>query len=293
MLPTEECENPSLAWYRGRTELTDHIRVEIDAGVAHVLMNRPEKKNALDAEMFEGLWAAARELAVDPSVRAVVISGAGDSFCSGIDLSNFSDMASGGLSAESESVQAAIADKSADGANSAQQLAWQWQELPVPVIAAITGVAFGGGLHIALGADIRIVAPDARIAFVEISWGLVPDLSGTQALRRLVPLDLAKKLVFTGETLSGEQAYSLHLATEMSDQPLEDAFALARSIAERSPEAIRAAKKLLNSSGLVPLAEGLANEMAASGKLMGSKNQIEAVMAKLERRPANFIDPQN
>lgn len=271
--------------------MTARIKVEIDAGVAHVLLNRPEKKNALDGDMFEGLRAAARQLAKDRSVRAVVLSGAGDSFCSGIDLSNFSDMASGGLSAESESVQAAVADKSAEGANSAQQLAWQWQELPVPVIAAVTGVAYGGGLHIALGADIRIVAPDARIAFVEISWGLVPDLSGTQALRRLVPLDLAKKLIFTGETISGEQAVALHIGTELSDRPLETAFALARKIAQQSPEAIRAAKKLLNTSGLVPLAEGLANEMAASSKLMGSKNQIEAVMSKLEKRTANFTDP--
>jgi len=273
--------------------LTDRIRVEIDGGVAHVLLNRPEKKNALDGDMFEGLRAAARAIAEDRSVRAVVLSGAGDSFCSGIDLSNFSDMASGGLNAESESVQAAVADKSAEGANSAQQLAWQWQELPVPVIAAVTGVAYGGGLHIALGADIRIVAPDARIAFVEISWGLVPDLSGTQALRRLVPLDLAKKLIFTGETISGEQAVALHIGTELSDRPLETAFALARKIAQQSPEAIRAAKKLLNTSGLVPLAEGLANEMAASSKLMGSKNQIEAVMSKLQKRPANFEDPED
>jgi len=273
--------------------LTDRIQVEIDGGVAHVLLNRPEKKNALDGDMFEGLRAAARAIAEDRSVRAVVLSGAGDSFCSGIDLSNFSDMASGGLNAESESVQAAVADKSAEGANSAQQLAWQWQELPVPVIAAVTGVAYGGGLHIALGADIRIVAPDARIAFVEISWGLVPDLSGTQALRRLVPLDLAKKLIFTGETISGEQAVALHIGTELSDRPLETAFALARKIAQQSPEAIRATKKLLNTSGLVPLAEGLANEMAASSKLMGSKNQIEAVMSKLQKRPANFEDPED
>jgi len=273
--------------------LTDRIQVEIDGGVAHVLLNRPEKKNALDGDMFEGLRAAARAIAEDRSVRAVVLSGAGDSFCSGIDLSNFSDMASGGLNAESESVQAAVANKSAEGANSAQQLAWQWQELPVPVIAAVTGVAYGGGLHIALGADIRIVAPDARIAFVEISWGLVPDLSGTQALRRLVPLDLAKKLIFTGETISGEQAVALHIGTELSDRPLETAFALARKIAQQSPEAIRATKKLLNTSGLVPLAEGLANEMAASSKLMGSKNQIEAVMSKLQKRPANFEDPED
>jgi enoyl-CoA hydratase/carnithine racemase len=271
--------------------MSERISVTIDSGIAHVLLNRPEKKNALDGDMFEGLRRAAHDLAANPAVRVVVLSGAGDSFCSGIDLSNFGAMASGELSGDSESVKAAVADKSVDGANQAQQLAWLWQELPVPVIAAITGVAYGGGLHIALGADIRIVSPDARLAFVEISWGLVPDMSGTQAMRRLIPLDLAKKIVFTGETLNGEQAVGLHLATEASDRPLEDAFALARTIAERSPDAIRAAKRLLNSSGLVPLAEGLANEMAASSALMGSKNQIEAVMSKLEKRTSHFEDP--
>jgi len=271
--------------------MTDRIQVTIEDGVAHVLLNRPQKKNALDADMFKGLRQAARDLGADPSVRVVVLSGAGDSFCSGIDLSNFGAMASGELSEESESVKAAVADKSRDGANQAQQLAWLWQELPVPVIAAMTGVAYGGGLHIALGADIRIVSPDARLAFVEVSWGLVPDMSGTQAMRRLISLDLAKKIVFTGETLNGTQAVGLHLATETSEEPLEAAFALARTIAERSPDAIRAAKKLLNASGLVPLADGLANEMAASGALMGSKNQIEAVMSRLEKRAARFEDP--
>lgn len=271
--------------------MSEHIGIRIDSGIAHVLLNRPEKKNALDGDMFEGLRQAAIDLAADPSVRVVVLSGAGDSFCSGIDLSNFGAMASGELSGESESVKAAVADKSADGANRAQQLAWLWQEIPIPVIAAVSGVAYGAGLHIALGADIRIVSPDARLAFVEISWGLVPDMSGTQAMRRLIPLDLAKKIVFTGETLSGVQAVELHLATETSDAPLEAAFDLARTIAERSPDAIRAAKKLLNTSGLVPLADGLANEMVASSALMGTKNQVEAVMSKLEKRAAHFEDP--
>jgi enoyl-CoA hydratase/carnithine racemase len=241
--------------------------------------------------MFDGLLAASRQLAEDRSVRAVVLSGAGDAFCSGLDLSSLGDMASGALDAESGAIQEAAQDLSSDGANRAQQLAWRWQELPVPVIAAVHGAAYGGGFHIALGADVRFIAPDARIAFVEITWGLVPDLSGTQALRRLVPLDVAKKLVFSGEPISGEQAVALHLGTELSDTPLESAFALARTIAGRSPEAIREAKKLLNASGLVPLAEGLANEFEASARLMGGKNQIEAVMAKLGKRAPDFEDP--
>jgi enoyl-CoA hydratase/carnithine racemase len=271
--------------------VNDRVLLEIQDGIGHVRLNRPEKKNALDSDMFDGLLAAARQLEGDTSVRVVVLSGAGDSFCSGLDFSSFGDMASGDLDAESDAVQATALDLSPDGANRAQQLGWRWQELPVPVIAAVQGAAYGGGFHIALGADIRIMAPDARIAFVEITWGLVPDLSGTQALRRLVPLDVAKKLIFSGEPISGERAVAMHLGTEVSDEPLEAAFELARTIARRSPDAVREAKKLLNASGLVPLSEGLANEFKASARLMGGKNQIEAVVAKLEKRAPRFADP--
>jgi enoyl-CoA hydratase/carnithine racemase len=271
--------------------VSDRVLLEVDGGVAHVVMNRPEKKNALDSGMFEGLLDAARRVAADSAVRAVVLSGAGDSFCSGLDFSSFGDMASGALDAQSEEIQETARDLSRDGANRAQQLGWRWQELPVPVIAAVQGAAYGGGFHIALGADIRFIAPDARIAFVEITWGLVPDLSGTQALRRLVSLDVAKQLIFSGEPISGTRAVELHLGTELSDAPLESAFALARTIARRSPDAVRAAKQLLNTSVQVPLAEGLANEFQASSRLMGTPNQIEAVVAKLERREPRFSDP--
>jgi len=202
-------------------------------------------------------------------------------------------MASGSLDAETESVQAAAQDLSRDGANRAQQLAWLWQELPVPVIAAVQGAAYGGGFHIALGADVRFIAPDARIAFVEITWGLVPDLSGTQALRRLVPLDVAKKLIFSGEPVSGARAVELGLGTELSEEPLQDAFGLAHTIARHSPDAVRAAKKLLNESAVVSVAEGLANEFRASGSLMGSKNQIEAVTSRLQKREPEFADPES
>jgi enoyl-CoA hydratase/carnithine racemase len=271
--------------------MSERVIVELVDGVAEVRLNRPDKKNALDAEMFEGLLTAAHRLADDASVRAVILTGNGDSFCSGLDVSTLGEMAAGSLSPESDSIQAAMQDLSRDGANRGQQLAWLWQELPAPVIAAVHGVAYGGGLHIALGADIRFIAPDARLAFVEVTWGLVPDLSGTQALRRLVPLDVAKKLILTGEVISGERAVALRLGTETSDEPLEAARDLARTIAQRSPDAVRAAKRLLNSSALVPLRAGLANEFEATAGLMGGKNQIEAVMAKLQKRPAHFEDP--
>jgi enoyl-CoA hydratase/carnithine racemase len=264
----------------------------IEDGVAHVVMNRPEKKNALDEGLFNGLIESARELASDTSVRAVVLSGAGGCFSAGLDVGSIGQIADGSLNAESDSISEAAADLSPQGANRAQQIAWLWHELPVPVIAAVEGVAFGGGLHIALGADIRIIAPDARIAFVEIQWGLVPDLSATQALRHLVPLDVAKRIILTGQELTGSEAVALNLGTELSETPIESALGLAREIAGRSPEAVRAAKKLLNDSRLVTVAEGLANEFQASAGLMGTPNKIEAVMSKLQKRPADFRAPE-
>jgi enoyl-CoA hydratase/carnithine racemase len=272
-------------------EMSDGVMIDVRDYVAHVQLNRPSKKNALNDVMFEGLLDAARSLATDRSVRAVVLSGAGDSFCSGLDVASIGAIADGTLDSESESVTEAASDLSPGGANRAQQIAWLWHELPVPVIAAVQGVAYGGGFHIALGADLRIIAPDARIAFVEITWGLVPDLSGTQALRRLVPLDVAKKLVFTGRVISGEEAVAMNLGTELSPTPIDDALALATEIAGRSPEAVRAAKKLLNASGLVPVGEGLANEFEASAGLMGTPNQVEAAMARLQKREPVFADP--
>jgi len=271
--------------------MTDRVLMSVSDGIAHVRLNRPEKKNALDGEMFDGIRNAAERIRKDASVRVVVLSGEGGSFSAGLDVASLGEMATGALNPESDSIKEATRNLSADGANRAQQLAWAWHALPVPVIAAVSGIAFGGGLHIALGADIRFIAPTARLAFVEITWGLVPDLSGTQSLRRLVPLDVAKKLILAGEEIDGVKAVALGLGTELSERPVEDAMALARVIAGRSPDAVRAAKQVLNQSGLVPLAEGLANEMSASASLMGGANQVEAVMAKLQKRPAKFDDP--
>ena len=253
--------------------MTDRVLLEVEGHVARVVLNRPDKRNALDDAMFQGILDAARQIAATASIRVVVLSGAGGCFCSGLDFSSFGAMASGELDAESESVQAAARDLSQAGANRAQQIGWCWQELAVPVIAAIEGAAYGGGLHIALGADIRYVAPDARLAFVETSWGLVPDLSGTQALRRLVPLDVAKQLIFSGEEVSGTRAVELGLATELAERPVEAALDLAERLTQRSPDALRAAKALLNRSALVSVAEGLGDEFATSARLMGTPNQ--------------------
>jgi enoyl-CoA hydratase/carnithine racemase len=264
------------------------VTVELRDHVADVKLNRPEKINALDPAMFAGLRQAALELEAEPQVRAVVLSGAGRGFCAGLDLESIAGM-------HDRDDAGATAGNLArrDGgsiANWAQQAAWLWHELPVPVIAAVHGVALGGGAQIALGADIRIVAPDARISILEIRWGLVPDMTGTALLPRLVGLDVAKELTWTGRMVEGEEAVRLGLATRVEGDPHGAAMALAAEIAGRNPDAIRAGKALLNQSGLVPVEQQLLDESKEMGALIGSANQAEAVKAYFEKRPAVFSD---
>lgn len=269
--------------------MSDAITYTLEDGIADVRLNRPEKMNAVDEGIMTGLKGVAARIAEDPSVRVVVLSGEGGAFCSGLDFSNFGDMLSGDLSADSAAD--AYQELSPAGANSAQQLGWMWQELPVPVIAAVHGAAMGGGLNIALGADIRIVHPATKMGFVEITFGLLPDMSATQALRRLAPLDRIKELIFTGRRFSGEQALQYGLATELSEAPLQRALEIAALIAGRNPEAVRKAKTLLNNSALVSVHEGLVEESTCSQTLIGTPNQLEAVMATFEKRQAQFKDP--
>jgi enoyl-CoA hydratase/carnithine racemase len=255
--------------------------------VADVRLDRPEKLNALDQAMFEALNETGRGLAQDRSVRAVVLSGNGRAFCAGLDFASFMAMGSGGQRASDT-----LLDRT-DGqhGNFAQRAAFVWQEVPVPVIAAVHGVAFGGGLQIALGADLRLVRPDAQLSVMEIKWGLIPDMSGTQTLRRLVRLDVAKELTFTGRIVSGAEAVGLGLATRVCDDPLAEALSLAQEIAGKSPQAIRAGKRLLNDAGLLSIDEGLRLEESLQRSLIGSPNQLEAVQANLAKRAPQFSDP--
>lgn len=266
--------------------MSSRVVVNRQGAIAEVRLNRPDKLNALDAAMFDALVEAGQALAADRSLRAVVLSGEGRAFCAGLDFASFSAMAG-----SDRPVSALLAREPGSPANRAQRVAWIWNELPVPVIAAVHGVAFGGGLQIALGADIRYVAPDARLSVMEIKWGLIPDMSGTQALRRLARLDVAKELTFTGRVVSGTEAVALGLATRASEHPLEDALALARDIAGKSPHAIRAGKRLLDESGRVGVEEGLRLEEKLQRALIGSPNQIEAVQANLQGREPKFADP--
>lgn len=269
--------------------MSDRVTVSIDAGVADVRLNRPEKINALDPAMFAAIVETGEQLKNDPRVRAVVLSGEGRGFCSGLDFGSFQAMA-GDASPESQRETGSIGDMEGRITHRAQQSAYVWHEMPAPVIAAIHGVALGGGIQIALGADIRIVAPDARMSVLEIRWGLIPDMTGTMMLPRLVGLDVAKELTLTGRMVSGEEAVQLGLATRVSENPLDDALALAREIASKSPHAVRGAKALLNQSGLRSVADQFAAERETIGSLIGSPNQVEAVMAYFEKRDPVFND---
>jgi len=270
--------------------MSDRVSVSLDGGVADVRLARADKLNALDGAMFEALVDAGRRLAGEASLRAVVLSGEGRAFCAGLDFPSF--QGGPGTVQGGPSTPDLFERSDESPANLAQRAAWIWTELPVPVIAAVHGYAFGGGLQIALAADVRIVAPDAQLSVMEIRWGLVPDMAGTQLLRRLVRLDVAKELTYTGRRVSGEEAVALGLATRTAGDPRTTALALAREIAGKSPDAIRAGKRLLDASGIVGVDEGLRLEEKAQRGLLGSPNQVEAVRANFEKREPRFHDPE-
>jgi len=263
------------------------VTVTIMDGVADVRLNRPDKRNALDVAMFTALVTAGEQLKAEPGLRVVVLSGEGPDFCAGLDFGSFQAMRDG----ERLSLQADLPPARGPARATGQRAAYVWTEIPVPVIAAVTGNALGGGLQIALGADIRIVAPDARLSVLEIRWGLVPDMTGTQLLAELVGRDVAKELTFSGRMVRGEEAVALGLATRADPDPRKAAFELARAIAARSPHAIRAAKRLLDLAGRVDLTAGFAAEQEEITALIGSPNQVEAVTAEFAERPPRFTDP--
>lgn len=259
----------------------DRVTIAIEDGIADVRMNRADKRNALDNAMFTSLAAAGDFLKTLPELRAVVLSGDGASFCAGLDFGSFQAMEQGG------SVNAGAM---ADGriTHLAQQVCWVWQEVPVPVIAAVHGHALGGGMQIALGADIRIVHPDTQLSVREVHWGLIPDMTGTLMLSRLVRPDIVKDLVFSARVFSGAEGFELGVVTRLSKTPHAEAMDLAQEIAGRSPDAVRGAKKLINLMANDGAAQQFAAEREVIGKLIGGPNQVEAVMSHFEKRPPKF-----
>jgi enoyl-CoA hydratase/carnithine racemase len=266
------------------TGTAERVTVTVTGGVADVRLNRPEKRNALDPAMFEALVAAGERLKTQPGLRAVVLSGEGPDFCAGLDFDSFRAMRTG----ERLSAAAALPPAGGPAQAAGQRAAYVWAELPVPVIAAVRGNALGGGLQISLGADIRIVTPDARLSVLEVAWGLIPDMTGTQLLPELVGRDVAKELTWTARIVSGEEAVRIGLATRTDPDPLAAALLLAREIGGRSPHAVRAAKRLLDLAGRADLASGFAAEQEEIRALIGSPNQAEAVAARFEKRDPKF-----
>jgi enoyl-CoA hydratase/carnithine racemase len=276
------------------TDQAERVSYTIENGVADVRMNRPDKMNAIDGAMFRALVEVGDELRNNASLRAVVLSGEGRSFCAGLDFGSFAAMAGGDgarvLPTNGTADDPAIMEGRIT--HQGQQAAWTWQEMPVPVIAAVHGVALGGGCQIALGADLRFTTADAQFSVLEIRWGLVPDMSGTQTLIRLVGLDRAKELTFSGRMVRGDEAVAMGLATRVCEDPRAEALAFANEIAGRSPHAIRASKHLLNMADSDTIAGGLKRERIEIAKLIGSPNQVEAVQAYFEKRAPVFVNPE-
>ncbi len=263
--------------------MTDRVRIRVEAHVAEVMLNRADKLNALDMRMFEALGVAADQIARDRSVRAVVLRGAGDHFCTGIDLGVFAD-------AKLDFTAALRTPLSPSPANVFQRAAYAWRELPVPVICAIQGVCFGGGLQVALGADIRYASADAKLSIMEAKWGIIPDMGISATLRHLVAPDRVKELSWSARILSGEEALSLGLLTAVVEDPVSASHKLARECAQRSPEAIRGIKSLVNEAWQMTAMDALALEARLQTGIIGGANQIEAVQANLEGRRPDFED---
>jgi len=265
--------------------MEDRVTISIADGVADVRLVRADKMNALDMAMFEALVAAATRLKTEKGVRAVVLSGEGKAFCAGLDMGRFQTMGEGKGSGRLGD----LAERTHGIANQPQYAVWGWRELPVPVIAAVHGVAFGGGFQLALGADMRFLAADARMSIMEIKWGLVPDMAGTPILASLVRDDILRDLCYTGRIFSAQEAMSFGLATRICDDPRAAALEAAREIAGKSPDAIRAIKRLLNELSADP-APALLAESIEQKALIGSPNQVEAVRANIDKRAPKFAE---
>jgi enoyl-CoA hydratase/carnithine racemase len=265
---------------------SDRVTVEIAEGVADVTLNRPDKLNAMDPAMFDAVIAAGERLSQTAGLRAVVLAGAGKGFCAGLDKASFEAMAGGGAGQKFHDIVA----RTYGIANAWQQAVYVWRMLPVPVIAAIHGVALGAGFQIALGADMRYVAPDARLGILEIKWGLIPDMTGIALMRELARSDVIRELAMTGRIFSGTEALTYGFATALHVDPFAAARSTAKEIAARSPEAVRAIKRLLNAASDNDAAAILVAESKEQAALIGSPNQIEAVRAGMEGRPGRFSD---
>lgn len=265
--------------------MSERVKLDIDDHVATVTLARPEKRNAVDLEMFTAINEAGRTIRDARKVRAVVLTGAGDHFCAGIDISIFKG---GGIGAVGADKMQPCADSPA---NFFQSASYIWREVPVPVIAALRGNVYGAGLQIAMGADIRYVAAGAELSIMEIKWGLVPDMGLSTTLRGSVSRAQIFELACCGRVVDGKQAVDIGLATAVKDDPLESAHELAAEIARKSPDAVRANKRLMYEAWEADYASALQLEAELQSAVMAGANQAEAVLANMEKRAPKFDDP--
>jgi len=268
--------------------INNRITLTVENHVAHVVLSRADKMNALDKKMFEAIPMVGDEIRNNANIRAVVVSGDGGNFCAGLDKSNFSSM----LDNSDVSVAGApsLAERTHGIANAAQYAAWMWRELPMPVIAAVEGFCLGGGLQIALGADIRYAKPDSKFSILEMRWGIIPDMSSTQIMRHLVRDDIIRELTYTAKIFGAQEAKEWGFITDIVDDPVTHAMNTAEQISYKNPDAVRAAKKIIDASYYQTAQEGLLMESIEQDKIMGTPNQLEAVMSELQKRTPNFKD---
>lgn len=248
-------------------------------GIAHVRLTRPDKLNALTLDTLRQLVSTARDLGRDKSLRAVVISGEGESFCAGLDFASV-------LKQPPRIVRAFI--PGLRGTNLFQEACWAWRRLDVPVIAAVHGHCYGGGLQIALAADFRIASPESQWSVLEARWGLIPDMSGVQSLKELVGIDVAKKLTMTAQMLSGEEARDLGLVTDLAADPVAAAFDFADELAQRSPDQLAAAKRLFNDTWTASVRKTFGRERIEQLFLLASANTAAARNAAFKKAEPVF-----
>lgn len=265
--------------------MSDRVTLTQEDTVAIVTLNRPEKRNALDLKMIEAIVAVGEGLMDRKDIRAVVLCGDGPSFCAGLDTAAF------GLLIAAMTKSGGINKRTHGDSNLFQRAAMVWHDLPMPVIAAVHGHVYGGGFQIMLGADIRISAPDAKFSIREGKWGLVPDMGGLALMPALARGDVIRKLTYTAEVFLGDAALEYGFVTEINQAPKQRAIEMASQISTMSPNATRGAKQLLADIQHSSTPEVLLKESAAQGKLIGSPNQVEAVMAGLEGRTPKYNDP--
>jgi len=269
----------------------DRIKLTVNKHVAHVELARPAKMNALDFAMFEAIPLVCERIMADSTIRAVVLSGEGANFCSGLDKSNFNTLFEQRDSLlNPQKPKVVLAERTHGIFNFYQNVVWLWRQLPIPVIAAINGMALGGGLQISLGCDFRYASSDSKFSILEMKWGLVPDMGGTQIMRHLVRDDVIRELTYTADEFSAEQAKEWGFITKVVDDPVGFALKKAQQIASNNPEAVRAAKRIIEAANYKSLEEGLLMESVEQDNVLGKPNQIEAVLAQIQKRSAKFVD---